>query len=693
MKKLKAFAVSHKDEIIKWMKTVAGFIPAAIIGVIAFTSMLSARSSDDGILPLDCLLFAASYVCALLSLLLSFRVKKIYKAVKWSFAVITPYLSFLLIELIRDNPFSIDWDIVFLNLSFFVLIGITAFFIFGRTAPAEIITIALPFAFGIVSHFIREFRGTPLFPWDLASYGTAAEVIGTYKITFSPRVATVVSLFILSLHAAVKFNVKPRMKRAAIIRPACAVLSAALLLGVGKYVQTDKAQREFGLYPYLFTPDVLYGCNGFAVGFLMNLRYTTVDVPAGYSPDDIHDKADEYPSDEYKKPDDDSITPNVVVIMNETFSDMKALCDYTTNEEYLPFISSLDENAVKGIVHSSVVGGNTPNSEFEFLTGMTMGFLPAGSIAYQQFIKSQRPSFATQMSDLGYNTVAMHPYWASGWDRKDVYPLLGFDETLFIDDNSFAGLKYLRGYVSDLGVFKKISTFFEKKDDDPLFVFAVTMQNHSGYSTEYENFTPEITVDGLEDNFEVSTYMSLIRESDAAFEWLINYFTDYDEPTIVLMFGDHQPNNSIAAPLLKAAGEEYSDDDLEKSENRYIVPYVMWANYDIKTDAPNETSINYLSSILTEAAGIPQTGAQKQAAQLMKKYPVINGRCFIDDNGVLSPISEYIFDDDLLSYARMQYNYLFDPENIVEKMWRLDGAGVDTENDAEESSGIEGANG
>lgn len=663
-------------------------LPAILIVFVTLSSMLSARGAGSSITSQDTLLYSVSYLSAILSLLLSFKVKRVPLAVKWVFVGITPYLSFMLLELIRDNPFKMKFSIILLNLVLFILTCAFVLFVTGRTAPAAAVTLALPFLFGIISHFTREFRGTPLFPWDLASYGTAFGVISNYSITFTSRVSTVVSGLVLAVHTAVRLNVKVKLTRAAILRPVCSVLSAGVLFGVVQYVQTDKAQSDFGLYPHLFTPDILYNYNGFAVGFLMNLRYTTIEKPKGYTPEIVESEARDFPSD----PNEDALTPNVIVIMNETFSDMKALCDFGTNEEYMPFISSLEENTLKGWLHSSVVGGNTPNSEFEFLTGMTMGFLPAGSIGYQQFIKSERPSFTTQLSELGYKTVAMHPYWASGWDRNKVYPLLGFDEMHFLDDGFFDDDTKIRDYISDKGVFEKITDVFserdksEEEDGTPLFVFAVTMQNHSGYADKYENFTPSVTVDGLEDNFEVSTYMSLIRESDEAFEWLVNYFEDYDEPTVILMYGDHQPNGSIASPIMELYGDEYEDDDIEASERRYIVPYIIWANFELKSDAPEETSINYLSSILTGAAGIPQTGAQKQILSLMEKFPVINGRCFIDSEGNYSPISAYILHDDLLSYAKRQYNYLFDPENMVEQLWHIDGINPD-KNTADSESG------
>jgi hypothetical protein len=306
---------------------------------------------------------------------------------------------------------------------------------------------------------------------------------------------------------------------------------------------------------------------------------------------------------------------------------------------------------------------------------MTMGYLPAGSIPYQQFLKSCRPSLATQLQSLGYHTVAMHPYWSEGWKRDTVYPLIGFEEMHFLNYDtygSFNDYPRIRDYISDVGLYDKIRATYEANGEgEPLFIFAVTMQNHSGYADVYDNFTPEVKVTGLEDNFELSTYMSLVRESDAAFEGLVEYFKAADEPTVILMFGDHQPNDSIAHPLMKNAGFAFADSDIELSERRYTVPYVMWANYELKSDQAEDMSINYLSSLLMEASGLPMTGAQKHAASLRESYPVITGRCLIDKSGKVSPVSDYVESDSLVGYSYLQYSYLFDSENMPEDFWEL----------------------
>ena len=120
--------------------------------------------------------------------------------------------------------------------------------------------------------------------------------------------------------------------------------------------------------------------------------------------------------------------------MNEAFSDPSVLGDFTTNEDYMPFVHSLldgADNTISGHLNVSVKGGNTANTEFEYLTGASMAFLPYGSIPYQQYVKKETPSMASYLSSLGYYTIAMHPYRAAGWDRNLVYPKLGFDEMHF----------------------------------------------------------------------------------------------------------------------------------------------------------------------------------------------------------------------------------------------------------------------
>lgn len=169
--------------------------------------------------------------------------------------------------------------------------------------------------------------------------------------------------------------------------------------------------------------------------------------------------------------------------MDEAFSDLSVWGDFETSEEVMPFFKQLQQEAVGGEVYVSVKGGNTANTEFEFLTGNSMAFLPTGSIPYQQYIKSETPSLASYLKSLGYTTTAIHPYNRSGWDRDTVYEYFGFDQ--FLDKDSFTDPYRLRGYISDKSAFDKIIEQYEiGKNQGSQFIFEVTMQNHGGYSKE-----------------------------------------------------------------------------------------------------------------------------------------------------------------------------------------------------------------
>lgn len=116
---------------------------------------------------------------------------------------------------------------------------------------------------------------------------------------------------------------------------------------------------------------------------------------------------------------------------------------------------------IKGHALSSVFGAKTPNSEWEFMTGNSMAFLPSGSVVYQQYISDTPTSIVSNLKNIGYTCVAMHPYYETGWSRNVVYPTMGFDETHFIDD--FDQTKLLRKYITDQELYENIVARYESK--------------------------------------------------------------------------------------------------------------------------------------------------------------------------------------------------------------------------------------
>lgn len=575
--------------------------------------------------------------------------------------VLCPMLTFYLFEFYTHNPFTtMGMKHRLLNLVFYVLVNVLLVGMVRRVRVALMIQTSFFMIVGLVNYFVLSFRGAPIMPWDIYSVSTAASVADnfSYKLEWGTICVLIGFAALLVLESRIKLVVEKQWRK----RIAMIVLPLLLLWGYTGMIQNDSFVADFGLYDKLFTPSVMNKRDGNVVAFLMEMEYLNVDKPDNYTAENSEEMYEESMPDETERairnPSREE-RPNIIVIMNEAFSDLSVLGDFETNVDYMPFIHSLQEgaeDAVTGYLNVSVLGGNTANTEFEFLTGNTLAFLPQGSVAYQQYVQEEMPSLASYLKDLGYKTVAIHPYNASGWERDRVYPLLGFDK--FISKNAFVSDRKIRNYVSDEACYDKIIELYEEKEEgEPLFVFNVTMQNHSGYEEEFENFTPDVEVEGIKTK-SLPAYLSLIKESDRALEQLIDYFAEQEEDTLIVFFGDHQPTSYVSNPILRSNGINPDTFTEEQNLLRYKVPYVIWANYNIKEGSDVETSVNYLAIDVLQKAGLPLPAYQNVLAKVRKEFPIITALQIQDRYGNYYTVEEC--EDELKEYQNLQYYLLFD---------------------------------
>ena len=580
---------------------------------------------------------------------------------------IVPIISFYLMEAFEHNALAeVRQEAQWFNILIFELIAWTLYLLIGRMTTALRIELAFALAFGLTNHYVMAFRSTPFVPWDLLSVRTAASVAQNYDFTPTPRMIVVTVLFVLLMVAVRVLRKVPRIKLP--IRLGSAVLCGLALCLFVNTLQQETFQNKHYLYPFLFTPAYMTKVNGMAVTFAMDLAYVAVDKPEGYSAEEAQKTLEQYGNTDNVFADDEENTndsknrgedannkelPNIIVIMDEAFSDLAVVGDLETNEDYMPFMHKMQQGAdhtITGYAQVSVCGGNTANSEFEFLTGNTMSFLPSGSIPYQQYITKDTPSLASYLASLGYETYAQHPYYASGWNREKVYPLLGFEHLNFIDD--YANKTYVRKYVSDDADMQHIIDTYENKEDGkPAFIFNVTMQNHGGYTDAFSDLSEDVHATNY--NSEVlDRYLSLIRLTDQSLEKLVDYFSNVDEKTVIVFFGDHQPSDTVAAQVqdsMLLPGESVPDEQLRK---RYQVPYLVWANYDIDGATQQNTSLNYLSAEVLKAAGVPTDAYQNFLLDLQKSYPVMSAAGRTDASDA---------DENMLNtYKKLQYYNLFE---------------------------------
>lgn len=583
--------------------------------------------------------------------------------------ILPPAACFYLMECYSHNPFMVvrPWA-QFFNIVLFLLVTIVLFLLTGKLKTAHRIVYGVAMIYGIANSYVVRFRTNPIVPWDIFSWKTAASVADNYNFMPDTRmvVVTLVFLVAIALFHFIKVKVTRFVFWKRLIPAALVAVVLSLFAGT---LQQESFQNSHRLYNKLFTPVYMTDVDGMAVTFVMNLAYMSIDKPEHYSDSEAQAVLDSYgaggamseDTDPAAKDDTqkDEELPNIIVMMNESFSDLSVLGDFETNEDYMPFIHSLEqgaENTVTGMLNVSVCGGNTANTEFEFLTGNTMAFLPQGSIPYQQYINGDLKALPDYLKTLGYQTIATHPYNAGGWERDTVYPMLGFNESVFKDE--YVNPQYVRQYISDESCGDKIIEFYENKETDkPLFVFNVTMQNHGGYQDQYGNFTPDISVKDST-NFSLQQYLSLVKLSDSALESLISYFKDADEKTVIVFFGDHQPSDAVASTVLAKNGMSWNHLTEEQQKLRYQVPYVVWANYDIDEETGADTSANYLAAEVLERAGVPLDEYRSYLMHLKTEYPVISAVRTVKADG--SEVRASDEKDEMDIYRKLQYYELFD---------------------------------
>lgn len=601
-------------------------------------------------------------ICFVLNL--NFKLKK---SVGIVFMLIVPVANFYLLEAFSHNAFEMNGALQLLNIVFYLALFGILFFVTGRGKVGACVISLLAMAVGVANYYTTCFRSSPILPWDLLSLKTAMSVTSNYQFSIDRQMLVVVLGFILLMAFASKIDVNIRRPWPRVV---FALSGAAVIALIPLMLQNGDVKNFLKMNEILFMPNSLYKTNGFAVSFMYNLQYIRVDKPEGYSLAEVEAVMDDYnlnltsASDQTGEiVEENQQLPNIIVVMNEAFSDLAVLGDFETNEDYMPFTHGLTENTIRGNLFVSVKGGNTANSEFEFLTGDSMAFLPQGSVAYQQFINSETPTLVSYLESVGYQTAALHPFNASGWDRDEVYPFFGFDQILFYND--FTHRDKLRTYVSDESSFAQLIDVYEQRDKDrPMFAFEVTMQNHGGYYNDYDNFTPEIELRGVEESKSkhyTEQYLSLVKKSDEAFESLINYFSEQDEKTIVVMFGDHQPTDLIAQPILQLNGK-LDDTSLETAQNQYIVPFIIWSNEEMESMEIERLSVNYLSAYILKAAGVPLSGYHRFLYDLSQEVPVVTANVYIDAEGNYYNTKDNPYTAQLTRYETLQYYHLFDKD-------------------------------
>ena len=463
----------------------------------------------------------------------------------------------------------------------------------------------------------------------------------------------------------------PLKKRLAVL------LVAAAWMGVFHYTLfTRDTFEERKIKVNGFKPNRNYKDNGYALSFMVTVKTSVVEKPDGYSVESVDRILSKYESDKVSSDTEVSKKhPNVIVIMNEAFSDLNVITPVKTNKDPMPFIRSLKKNTIRGTMHTSVFGGSTADTEFEFQTGDTMDFMPFHSVPYNNMIKAKTPSITWNLKDSGYEgNIAFHPGMKDSYNRNNVHPKLGFDEFVYYD--KLKNPDKVRNYVSDASDFayvrQRYEAYRDTGSDAPWYMFNVTIQNHAGFSLSTGKVDSGIGMTDPEQREEQATqYLNLVKKSDDAYRALIGYFSKVKEPTIIITFGDHQPDLGTTF-YGKLQSQVKGKSDLELMELKRQVPFLIWANYDIESKENVQISANYLHAYAMQQTGGPMTAYDKYLMDLRKELPSITAIAYMDkDHNMYDPDAKSKYSKLLTDYQKVQYNSLVDYKNRLNKYFFL----------------------
>lgn len=528
-----------------------------------------------------------------------------------------PWVALWMVEILNQNDVFKDlhlWQVA-MNLLWYYILFVVCRLIFGRLRTGGGVAIVLSFVVGLVNHYILRFRGRILFPADIPGWRTAANVAEGFDYSIDHYIQQAAILLIAYLFLLYACN---RQKKRAKFKP---LVAAVLVLAVGGYsfafFKTDMLPN-LGIY----TQQWVTQANGFLLNFTVALRYSSVDKPDGYTTQKVLDLMEQYPG----TAGDDTITrpQNIVVIMNESFSDMTIFDTLDVDEDPTPFLHSMKENTIQGWMYSPVTGGGTASVEFEYLTGFSTIFQPPHTVAYQLYVEENMPSLGALAQTLGYETTAFHPYKSSGWNRPIAYRYLSFEHQLYEEDveDGF----YIRQYVSDQSDYDTVIDVTDKANQagESSFIFNVTMQNHSGYAQGWKNLerSVDLSTELRTADANAQQYFSLIKASDDALEALLTYYSQVEEDTMVVFFGDHQaPLKNVFYEALY--GKKLSERTTEEVMMQYAVPFFIWTNYDIEEQDNVIISPNYLGVLTAKTAGLPTTGYMDFLWDMYQELPAI----------------------------------------------------------------------
>ncbi|WHX99999.1 LTA synthase family protein [Neobacillus sp. DY30] len=574
--------------------------------------------------------------------------------------------SLLTVQWIISNP-----TIYFAGVLYLFFLFLLTFAVIGNVYISTFLTGLILTVIGFIHYNKLNIRVEPLYPFDFKQYLQMKAVIPMITEYISLRQIFVASIlvFILSCAIVVLRNIRMGYLTRGIIFAVSIMMLYSYTNFPKTFMKSFVANNHVTIVKW--NPIENYRINGFLFGFISNLQNNSFKEPERYSKQKVLQTAQKYISNSPSKTTYTGRTPNIIYLMSESFWDPTKL-NLEFSSDPIPNLRQLMTEHSSGSVLSPVFGGATANVEFEALTGFSTSFLNPGVIPYQEMMdkKSFVPSIISDLEAKGYRTLAIHPFNKVFYKRNVVYNIFGIDK--FLDQESMKHNERQEGRViNDQSLTREILDNI-KEQDDPLFIHAVSMQNHMPYNAgAYEE--NEIKISGLSPGNTpmLEVYTEGIRRSDEALQLLVEELQTINEPTVVVFWGDHLPILGENKALYIEAG--YDDENPEENKFKYSeTPLLLYSNFNSKQERYDFISPFYLGPIIYELAGMEKPSFYNLLDQLREQMGIsaLKGDLTIgsDRKFVTSPTKKQ--EQLLKDYKLIQYDLLVGKQYSLDVLYK-----------------------
>ena len=546
----------------------------------------------------------------------------------------------------------INKSVYFLYIGLYAILFSIVFLFSGRNSLSHCVVMFFLLALSILDYQVYLFRGSEISIGDLNLIKTAFGIVSHYSFSFTWRMLFSFMIMLVTVIVLYKADSRKHDSHVNLFRIWFLVISLCASFIV--YQNIDNL-------PLVNFENNGMAMNTFPLNILRQAYGSDIHEPDGYDIEILNQNLEKYSEGEIQE----DQMPHIIVIMNESFADLSCLGDLPLQEDYIPYFHQLQNDSISGFMTVPAYGAGTANTEWEFLTGHNMHFLPDGIVPYTySSLTDSYASIVRQVNQYGYHSIALHPYYDYMYTRKNVFPEMGFQEQYFIDD--FPQENIIRDYISDQEMYEKLIDVFESEcEDNPLFMFGITMQNHGPYDYQGEDFTAGIDLSSFGSYPKAEQYLTLMKESDRALQYLIEYFSSIDEEVVIAFFGDHLP--SIEQEFYKNIGSSLSESEYQIAIHQ--VPFFIWSNQNNVSDTIEHISVNYFSNAVLESAGIPLSLYNQFLKDVYSEFPVLSRQYLYS-----TVRNQYITYDELSKeeqeliglYAGFVYNAIVDARNRLD---------------------------